>query len=83
MNDVAHRRARGGRMAVRWRGEAVMRRCNAVPSSYVAIADRGGAPRFGELLPAVASFSSVLLPPPSLSTYRDVVLCHQRRRLSG
>ena len=46
---MAHHRVRGGRMAVRWRGEAVMRRCSAVPSSYVVVADRGGAPGSGEV----------------------------------
>ena len=49
MNDVAHRRARGSRMVVRWRGEAVMRRCSAMPSSYVAVADRGDAPGSDEV----------------------------------
>jgi hypothetical protein len=64
---MAHRRVRGGRMAVQWRGEAVMRRCRAMPSSYVAVADWGGAPGFEEVLPAVASFSTLLLPPFYLS----------------
>jgi len=36
-------------MVVQWRGKAVMRRCSAVPSSYVAVADRGGAPGSGEV----------------------------------
>ena len=54
-------------MAVRWRGEAVMRRCSAVPSSYVAVADQGGAPGFGEVrfcsgfLLLLASSSSLCL----------------------
>ena len=46
---MAHRRVLGGRMAVRWQGEAVMRRCSAVPSSYVAVADWGGALGSGEV----------------------------------
>ena len=46
-------------MAVRWRGEAVMRRCSAVPSSYVAVADRGDALGSGEV-----RFRSGFLPPP-------------------
>ena len=71
---MAHRRVRGGRMAVQWQGEAMMRRCSAVPSSYIAIADRGGAPGSSEVLPVVASFSSLLLPPPSLSA--DAVWCY-------
>jgi hypothetical protein len=40
-----------------------MRRCSAVPSSYVAAADQGGAPGSGEVLPTTASFSTLLLPP--------------------
>ena len=48
-NDVAHHMVCGGRMAVRWRGKAVMRRCSAVLSSYVAVADRGHAPGSGEV----------------------------------
>ena len=45
-----------------------MRRCSAVPSSYVDVADWGGAPgsgevrfRFSLLAPAVTSFSAPLL----------------------
>ena len=39
-----HTPASGGVVAV-----AVARRCSAVPSSYVAVADRGGAPGSGEV----------------------------------
>jgi len=58
---MAHRRVCGGRMAVRWQGEAVMRCCSAVPSSYVAVADQGGAPGSGKVLSTVASFFAPLL----------------------
>ena len=72
---MAHRRDHGGRMVVRWRGEAMMRRCSAVPSCYVVVADWGDAPSSGEVLPTMASFSSLLLPPLSLS-HLNVVWCY-------
>ena len=89
---MAHRRIHGGRMAVRWQGEAVMRRCSAVPSSYIAVADRGGVPGSGEvrfcsgflllLAPAAASFSAPLLP---LSSLGLVCWCepHGRGKVNG
>ena len=65
-NDVAHCRVRGGRIVVRWRGEAMMRQCSAVPSSYVAVADRGGAPGSGEAW-FHSGFLLLLASPSSLS----------------
>ena len=54
----------------------MIRRCSAMPSSYVTVADRGGAPASGEvrfhsgflllLAPTAASFSAPLLPLSSL-----------------
>ena len=54
----AHCRVCGGRMAVRWQGEAVMRRCSAVPSSYIAIANRAAL-----LAPARSSLPWLPSPP--------------------
>ena len=71
---MAHRRVRGGRMAVQWQGEAMMRRCSAVPSSYITIANRGGARDSGEV-----RFCSDFLPPPRFFlfplSWLDAVWC--------
>ena len=53
-------------VVVRWQGEAMMRRCSAVPSSYVAVADRGGAPGSGEVR-FRSGFLLLLASPSSLS----------------
>ena len=84
VNDVAHHRVHGGRMVVRWRGEAMMRRCGAVPSSYVAVADRGGAPgsdkvRFRSSF-SVPPLPSFLFPPPFYHSWCGVLECHQWQR---
>ena len=52
----------------------MMRRCSAVPSSYVAVADRVGAPGSGKV-----RFHSGFLPPPRFFLFPlsrlDVVWC--------
>ena len=78
-----HWELKGSRMAVRWRDEVVIRRCSAVPSSYVALADWGGAPSSDEVqfrssfsVPPLPSF---LFPPPFYHSWCGVLECHQRR----